>query len=197
MLPFDFLSPFIELLAALLGFFYVYLIATEKASGWFFGIASAFFYAIFFWRSETWGLFSQQIAYIILGIYGLFTWSDRKEELPIRSLGQKIWIWIFCGLLGGIIFLSLTSFFSSERFSFQVLPTFTEFIDAQFFVFSLIATWLTTRKILENWLIWIVVNSVGIIWFVAEQWWSTAVLYLAYLVLAINGLRKWKKAISV
>ncbi|MFM6946533.1 MAG: nicotinamide riboside transporter PnuC [Flavobacteriales bacterium] len=197
MLPFDFLSPFIELLAALLGFFYVYLIATEKASGWFFGIASAFFYAIFFWRSETWGLFSQQIAYILLGFYGLFTWSDKKEELPIRSLGQKIWIWICCGLLGGIIFLSLTSFFSSERAGSQELPTFTEFIDAQFFVFSLIATWLTTRKILENWLIWIVVNSVGIIWFLAEQWWSTAVLYLAYLVLAINGLRKWKKAISV
>ncbi|MFM8596601.1 MAG: nicotinamide riboside transporter PnuC [Flavobacteriales bacterium] len=195
MLPFDFLSPFLELLAAILGFIYVYLIATEKASGWFFGIVSAFFYAIFFWRSETWGLFSQQIAYIILGIYGLFTWSDKKEELPIRSLGQKIWIWISCGLLGGIIFLSLKSYFSTKHFLPQTLPTFTEFIDAQFFVFSLIATWLTTRKMLENWLIWIVVNSVGIIWFLSEQWWSTAVLYLAYLVLAINGFRKWKKAI--
>jgi nicotinamide mononucleotide transporter len=87
--------------------------------------------------------------------------------------------------LGFIFFISFTS-----------LPNWRSFLDAQVFVFSLIATLLTTRKILENWHIWIVVNVVGTIWFAYEHWWYTAALYLAYLVLAINGLRKWKKALS-
>lgn len=193
----DFFVPILELIAAVLGFLYVYLIATEKPSGWIFGIASAFFYAIFFQHSQTWGLFSQQIAYIILGFYGLFTWSDKKEQLPIHSIGKNTLIWVFCGLIGGLIFLFLTSITTTDHSWTHFNPSFTEFLDAQFFVFSLIATWLTTRKVLENWHIWIVVNGVGIIWFISEHWWSTAVLYLAYLVLAINGLRKWKKALCV
>ena len=75
-----------------------------------------------------------------------------------------------------------------ESFITLIYPPFVSF-----FVFSLLATLLTTRKILENWHIWIVVNIVGTIWFAYEHWLSTSVLYLAYLFLAINGLKKWKK----
>ncbi len=197
MIAFDYLSPILEFVAAVLGFVYVYLIATHKPSGWIFGIASASFYALFFYRMNTWGLFSQQIAYIILGFYGLFTWSDQKEPLPITSIGKSIWNWVFWFLLSGFFFFGLLQWFGRDtprwQFSFDLLKNWRFILDAQFFVFSLLATWLTTRKILENWHIWIVVNIVGTIWFAYEHWWSTSVLYLAYLFLAINGLKKWKK----
>jgi nicotinamide mononucleotide transporter len=198
MVGFDFLSPLIELLAAVLGFVYVYLIATNRSSGWIFGIASASFYAVFFYRVHTWGLFSQQITYIILGFYGLFNWS-KSDELPIRTLGKSIWLWILGSLMLGLMFFIVQWFTKDDvhgHFSFTSLPNWRSFLDAQFFVFSLTATWLTTRKILENWHIWIVVNVVGTIWFAYEHWWSSSVLYLAYLFLAINGLKKWKKALS-
>jgi nicotinamide riboside transporter PnuC len=81
-------------------------------------------------------------------------------------------------------------------FSIYKLWAWREALDAQFFVFSLLATWLTTKKVLENWLVWIVVNIVGVIWFSYEHWWSTAILYFAYLLLAFNGYRKWKKQLS-
>ena len=191
------LNHLVEAVAAILGFIYVYLIATHKPSGWILGIASASFYALFFYRMNTWGLFSQQIAYIILGFYGLFTWSDQKEPLPITSIGKSIWNWVFWFLLSGFFFFGLLQWLGRDtprwQFSFDLLKNWRFILDAQFFVFSLLATWLTTRKILENWHIWIVVNIVGTIWFAYEHWWSTSVLYLAYLFLAINGLKKWKK----
>lgn len=197
MIAFDYLSPILEFVAAVLGFVYVYLIATHKPSGWIFGIASASFYALFFYRMNTWGLFSQQIAYIILGFYGLFTWSDQKEPLPITSIGKSIWNWVFWFLLSGFFFFGLLQWFGRDtprwQFSFDLLKNWRFILDAQFFVFSLLATWLTTRKILENWHIWIVVNIVGTIWFAYEHWWSSSTLYLAYLFLAINGLKKWNK----
>jgi nicotinamide mononucleotide transporter len=200
MVGFDFLSPIIELLAAVLGFVYVYLIATHKSSGWIFGIASASFYALFFYRMHTWGLFSQQIAYIILGFYGLFTWSDQKESLPITTIGRKIGFWIVAGFALGLAFYFLVSptfwLYHSKTSTGSLGAIFRDLLDAQFFVFSLLATWLTTRKILENWQIWIVVNIVGTIWFAYEHWWSSSVLYMAYLFLAINGLKKWKKQLS-
>lgn len=199
MVGFDFLSPLLEIAAAILGFVYVYLIATEKSIGWLFGIASAFLYAIFFYRMDTWGLFSQQIAYIVLGFYGLATWSDQKEALPVQSIGKSIWIWVLLSFLTGMVFLFVVLLFElgfKMTFSTNLLMSWREALDAQFFVFSLLATLLTTRKVLENWLVWIVVNIVGVIWFCAEHWWSTAILYFAYLLLAINGFRKWKKKLS-
>lgn len=197
MIGFDFLSPILEFTASILGFVYVFLIAKQRPSGWLFGILSSFFFALFFYRMHTWGLFSQQIAYILLGFYGLATWSAKKEDLPIRSMGKSIWIRILGAMFLGFFFFILVQWFTKDavngHFSFINLPNWRSILDAQFFVFSLIATWLTTRKILENWHIWIVVNVVGTIWFAYEHWWSTSALYLAYMVLAINGLRKWKK----
>jgi nicotinamide mononucleotide transporter len=196
MVGFDFLSPLLELFAAILGFIYVYLIATEKSVGWIFGIASAFLYAMFFYRMDTWGLFSQQIAYVVLGFYGLVTWSDQKEALPIRTIGKTIWKWVLISFLFGLGFVFLMKLVGASKNNSSIVATGRELLDAQFFVFSLLATWLTTRKVLENWLVWIVVNIVGVIWFSTEHWWSTAILYFAYLLLAINGFRKWKKQLS-
>jgi nicotinamide mononucleotide transporter len=196
MVGFDFLSPLLELFAAILGFIYVYLIATEKSVGWIFGIASAFLYAMFFYRMDTWGLFSQQIAYVVLGFYGLATWSAKKEALPVQTIGKTIWKWVLISFLFGLGFVFLMKLVGASKNNSSIVATGRELLDAQFFVFSLLATWLTTRKVLENWLVWIVVNIVGVIWFSTEHWWSTAILYFAYLLLAINGFRKWKKQLS-
>ena len=196
MVGFDFLSPLLELSAAILGFIYVYLIATEKSVGWIFGIASAILYAMFFYRMDTWGLFSQQIAYVVLGFYGLATWSAKKEALPVQTIGKTIWKWVLISFLFGLGFVFLMKLVGASKNNSSIVATGRELLDAQFFVFSLLATWLTTRKVLENWLVWIVVNIVGVIWFCTEHWWSTAILYFAYLLLAINGFRKWKKQLS-
>jgi nicotinamide mononucleotide transporter len=183
----------VEPVAAILGFIYVYFIASERSIGWLFGILSAFFYAIFFYKMSTLGLFSQQVAYIILGFYGLITWSAKKNPLPVRSIGFSVWKWVLLSVILGLIFATLIKLVGASKNNSVIVPNSREILDAQFFVFSLLATWLTTRKILENWHIWIVVNIVGTIWFAYEHWWSTSALYLAYLFLAINGLKKWKK----
>lgn len=183
----------VEAVAAILGFIYVYFIATERSIGWLFGILSAFFYAIFFYKMSTLGLFSQQVAYIILGFYGLITWSAKKNPLPVRSIGFSVWKWVLLSVILGLIFATLIKLVGASKNNSVIVPNSREILDTQFFVFSLLATWLTTRKIIENWHIWIVVNIVGTIWFAYEHWWSTSALYLAYLFLAINGLKKWKK----
>jgi nicotinamide mononucleotide transporter len=196
MVGLNYLVTLLELVAAILGFIYVYFIATERSIGWLFGILSAFFYAIFFYLMSTVGLFSQQVAYIILGFYGLISWSANKKPLPIRSIGFSVWKWILLAVLLGLIFATVIKLAGASKNNSVIVPNSREILDAQFFIFSLLATWLTTRKILENWHIWIVVNIVGVIWFSTEHWWSTALLYFGYLLLAINGLRKWKKQLA-
>jgi nicotinamide mononucleotide transporter len=126
----------------------------------------------------------------------LATWSAKKETLPVQTIGKTIWKWVLISFLFGLGFVFLMKLVGASKNNSSIVATGRELLDAQFFVFSLLATWLTTRKVLENWLVWIVVNIVGVIWFSTEHWWSTAILYFAYLLLAINGFRKWKKQLS-
>ena len=60
---------------------------------------------------------------------------------------------------------------------------------------SLVAQWMMTRKILQNWLIWIAVDVVYVPMFVSQGLYATAVLYAAFLVLAVMGYVEWRRSL--
>jgi nicotinamide mononucleotide transporter len=51
-----------------------------------------------------------------------------------------------------------------------------------------------TRKILENWTVWIAVNVLSIGMYVYKGLNQTAGLYVVFLVLAIMGYVKWRRS---
>jgi nicotinamide riboside kinase len=62
--------------------------------------------------------------------------------------------------------------------------------------FSLVAQLLLTRKWIENWLLWIVVDAVYVVMYVSQALHLTAALYVAFLVLAVLGWRSWSKDLA-
>ena len=60
---------------------------------------------------------------------------------------------------------------------------------------SLVAQWMMTRKLLENWLIWIAVDIVYVPMFIARQLYPTAALYAVFLGLAVLGYRDWRRSL--
>ena len=69
----------------------------------------------------------------------------------------------------------------------QALPYWDSFVTA----FSLVAQWMVARKLLENWGIWFVVDVVAAALYLTLGLHFTAVLYAAYLGLAVAGWRQW------
>jgi nicotinamide mononucleotide transporter len=62
-------------------------------------------------------------------------------------------------------------------------------------VFSLVAQWMMTRKLLENWALWIALDVVYIWMFVARKGlYVTAFQYAVFLLLAAFGLRDWGRS---
>jgi nicotinamide mononucleotide transporter len=53
-----------------------------------------------------------------------------------------------------------------------------------------------TRKILENWAVWVAVDVVYIGMFIYKQLYLTAGLYAVFLVLAVMGFRTWKRSFA-
>jgi nicotinamide mononucleotide transporter len=53
---------------------------------------------------------------------------------------------------------------------------------------------MVARKVLENWLYWIVIDAVSIFLYIDRELYQTAVLFMLYLVLAVIGYIAWRKA---
>ena len=58
---------------------------------------------------------------------------------------------------------------------------------------SVVATWMLTRKYLEQWYVWIVANAIAVVVYLVMGLYPTAVLFFVYFVMAIIGVRAWKK----
>ena len=56
---------------------------------------------------------------------------------------------------------------------------------------SLLTTYMVARKILENWLYWIIINLVSIALYLSHALYPTAALFTLYLIIAIIGHHHW------
>jgi nicotinamide mononucleotide transporter len=70
-------------------------------------------------------------------------------------------------------------------------------LDALLTTTSLVAQWMMTRKILENWLVWIALDVVYVPMFISQGLYATALLYAAFLVLALMGFVEWRRSLVV
>ena len=68
--------------------------------------------------------------------------------------------------------------------------------DASTAAFSLAAQWMQTRKWIENWLVWIAVDSVGVGMYLHQRLYPTAALYTVFLGLAVSGLVAWRRSLA-
>jgi len=174
---------YLELTAVLLGLMYMVFIIIKKPTAWAFGILSSLLYLYIFYKTNLFFQSILQLFYIGLGCYGWWSWKKQIQIIP-RSWSVSQHIIIIS--LGIAITLLLGNKFSLEG---QKMPYFDAFIA----VFCILATYLTTKIILENWYYWILLNLLSMILFHYNQLYLTELLFLANLILSIFGLIHWKK----
>ena len=78
----------------------------------------------------------------------------------------------------------------------QKLGASFPYIDAFVAIIAVAATWMTTKKIFENWHYWFVVDVISIYLFWQKELYLTALLFVVYIVLIFVGIKHWKKLMS-
>jgi nicotinamide mononucleotide transporter len=173
---------------------YVVLAAIENVWCWLFGILAS---ALSVYLCYVGNLFLEsglQIFYVFIGIYGWYEWLYGNKASESTVLSIVSWNFYKNGylvLLGCILWIPFG--YSAHRYSTQVLPYLDAFITA----FSLVATWMTAKKILQNWIFWTIIDASAIVLYASREFYLIALLYFIYTLLAVIGYFQWKKRIQV
>src|SRR4051812_45021423 len=172
--------PCLDFWGATIGIVSVYLGIRQSILYWPTGLVNVALYTIVFWRAGLYSDMGLQVVYFALSVYGWYEWlygGAGRTELRVSRTSPRMW----AGVVSiGVAFWALDGYLTS-RLPGAVVP----FIDAATATTSLAAQWLTTRKLLENWIVWIAVDIVYVGLFVWRGLYLVAVNYAVYLVLAV------------
>ena len=121
-----------------------------------------------------------------MAVYGWVSWRPSQQQ----QQGGGIVVWPWRRHLAGwcaILILSVASARLLARETHAAWP----YLDSLTTWISLLATWMTTRMKLENWLYWIAADAITAFLFAAQGYLKSTALFLAYMVIAIFGFREW------
>ncbi len=182
------LSP-LEIAAVLLGTANIILLVRRNILNYPFGMAMVLLYVVIDYRSRLYGEMGLQVFFFVVQGYGWWLWARAggvEHQVDVRWLGWKARIACLAAI--GIFALLVGTFM--HRLTDAAMP----FADATLAGASIVAQFLLSFRRIENWVLWIAIDLGSVPLFYSRGLHLTAVLYAAFLVLSIIGLREWTRA---
>jgi len=179
----------LEAIAVALGLINVALIVHRSLWNYPFGIAMVVLYAHIFFDARLYSDALLQLFFFVVQIYGWVHWarvSARTGDVAVVRLSRRAQ---FAWAIGCVVAIALWGW-GMDRFTDAAYPWW----DGAVAILSVAAQLLMSRRFLENWVLWIIVDLLAIGLYAAKDLWLTAGLYGVFLVLAIWGLIRWRDA---
>jgi nicotinamide mononucleotide transporter len=168
----------------------VYLVVREDILNFPVGIANDIFFLFLFYRARLFGDSALQLVYFALGLHGWYLWlygGHHRTTLQITRAGRTTLFLLAAITLIATVCLALILW--AVRGALPLLDAFTT-------VLSLVAQYMLNKKYFENWFVWIAADVIYIYVYLSRNLSLTALLYLAFLVLCIAGVRSWWRTIK-
>jgi len=201
----------IEAIGTLAGLLCIWLASLEKIINYFFGLINVTLFAIIFFQIQLYASLLLQLFFFAANIYGWYAWSrqtsQNEAELQIRwlplpkALGWLAACVVAIGLMTVYIdpvfaFLTRVAVNLMQMFGLNVtLPTLQPdafpFWDSCMMVLTIVAMILMTRKFVENWLLWVVINLISVAIFALQGVYAMSLEYMILTFIALNGSRMW------
>ena len=165
----------------------IWLAGQNKILTWPVGIAAVLCYAKLFYDAKLYADTLLQFFFVATSLYGWMFWSKKADNLvePIRR------VTVLAGVVLLAIAVAVTYGYSSllVRFTDSPAPT----LDSMVLVFSIVGQLLLMRRYIENWPVWILVNSVSVPLYFSRELYLTAIMYAVFWVHAWYAWWKWSK----
>jgi nicotinamide mononucleotide transporter len=165
----------------------VYLSIKEKIFAWPLFILCYATYVYLSWQAALYATLLLNTVFIFISAYGWSNWlkASRSDQPRIHIEHTPRHLLLRCGILITVFSLILGGLL--DRYSGAYLP----YLDAFATSCAFTAQWMLSRKYIENWLCWIVADSIFIGLWAAQGYYVSATLFLMFIGLAIKGWLDW------
>lgn len=187
----------IAVCSAVCGILYTIIAGKGKISCYFFGLMGSWCYIWLSLKNALWGNMLLYLCYYIpMQILGICRWrkhleSKTREIIKTElSNAERIKL-IITGILGSIATIFILAYFNDKSPLIDGITTFL----------SILGMYLTVRRCIEQWLIWIVVNGLSFIMWAnlvihGTKAYSTVIMWGVYFILAIYFYFVWRKELK-
>jgi nicotinamide mononucleotide transporter len=185
------LNSSLELTAVVFAIAYLVLAVRENILCWFAAGVSTVIFLYIFWDAKLYMESGLQVYYLAMAVFGWYQW--RRATDGLTSL--QVSMWSMRQHLKAITLIALLTFVSG-----YVLNSGTDaqlpYLDSFTTWGSVVTTYMVTRKILENWIYWLVIDSISIYLYIDRELYFTAMLFAVYIVIIFFGWLAWSKRVQ-
>jgi nicotinamide mononucleotide transporter len=182
-------NSLLELTAVVFAIAYLVLAVKENNLCWYAAGVSTLIFLTIFWDVKLYMESALQIYYLAMAVFGWYQWRRASGEsaslrVSMWSLKQHL---IALALIASLTFVSGYLLTSGTDARLPYLDSFTTWA-------SVVTTFMVARKVLENWIYWLVIDSVSIYLYVDRELYFTSLLFAVYIVIIFFGWFTWTKS---
>ncbi|WP_345852333.1 nicotinamide riboside transporter PnuC [Shewanella algae] len=203
----------IEAVGTVFGLLCIWFASQEKTINYLFGLVNVTLFAIIFYQIQLYGILLLQLFFFCANLYGWYAWTRPDQQtgdtLKVRWLSkQKLAFTAAVSVLGiGLMTVYIDPVFALfAQVSVDTLnlfgaglaqpvlePDAFPFWDSVMTVLSVVAQILMTRKYVENWILWVLINVVSVGIYAAQGVYALSIEYIILLFIAANGTCQWMR----
>jgi nicotinamide mononucleotide transporter len=180
----------LEIVAVIVSALAVWLTARRHLWCWPIGLVSVLLYARIFLVAKLYSDLLLQLIFAVMQLYGWWQWKsgaseqDSRHILPQRLPKRGLLTGLLAGAAGSVVLGYVMASFTDAH-----IP----WLDSALTSFSLVAQFWMARKYVANWWLWIAVDIIYVGVYIYKDLNLTAGLYAGFIVLALIGLRNWRR----
>jgi len=175
----------LSLIALVFGVLGVLFTIKQNIWCWPLALVSVITSAIEFYNERLYGDMALQFFYFVSAIYGWWFWNrERKKEFLVSNVPFR-WVIILISvtIIQFFIYYPLLKYLRGDQALFDAILT----------ALSVSVTFMMTRKWIENWMAWVLIDLAYVILYSIKHMWLFALLYLFFAIMAAYGYYHWKK----
>ena len=185
----DFNWTIIESVAVFFSILYVVLAVKENIWCWVAAGISVILYIYICFSAQLYPETGLQFFYLFMALYGYYNWNKKEQSLQISewSISKHLFVLV----IGAILTFLMGFYFATyTNAKMPIVDSFTT-------IFSIFATYMVVKKILGNWLYWIVIDTVSVYLYFSRDLHLTSLLFIVYTIIAIFGYFSWIKKMKI
>ena len=182
-------SSLLELTAVVFAIAYLILAVKENSLCWYAAAISTLIFLAIFWEVKLYMESGLQVFYLAMAAYGWYQWRSADDgsaglQISMWTMGQHA---IALTLIALLTFLSGYLLQSATDAQLPYLDSFTTWA-------SVVTTFMVARKVLENWIYWLVIDSISIYLYLDRELYFTSMLFAVYIVIVFFGWFSWSRS---